>query len=143
MQKPLHKTYEKVKNGSKEATYVFDVQEEAMFTDLLPKIRTGLWQIFPSACASLTCIPFGLMLGWPSPTYPTLVLQPDSPVPITLDQSAMVAGFLMFGISFGTIFSSKHVGLGPKYGIILGNVFIMLGWLIMWQAQDMGTQWVR
>ncbi|KAL1494034.1 hypothetical protein ABEB36_009701 [Hypothenemus hampei] len=73
------------------------------------------------------------MLGWPSPTYPNLVGL-DSPIPITMGQSAMVAGFLMFGVSFGTIFSRKMFRIGPKFGIIFGNICIVLGWVIMWQA---------
>lgn len=75
------------------------------------------------------------MLGWPSSNY-QILLSEDSPIKITMDQSAMIAGFLLFGVSFGTIFSSKQLGLGPKYGIIFGNICILLGWIIMWRAQD-------
>ncbi|XP_030754351.1 facilitated trehalose transporter Tret1-like isoform X2 [Sitophilus oryzae] len=120
---------------STETTYIFEVQENNRLDNLRNNMKTGVWQIFPSVCASLAGIPFGLMLGWPSPTYHTL-LQSDSPIPITLDQSAMVAGFLMLGMSFGTLWSSRQIGPGSKYGIVLGNVLVLVGWVIMWQSRD-------
>ncbi|KAH1024986.1 sugar transporter ERD6-like 6 [Dendroctonus ponderosae] len=138
MNKPLHnrqENYYENQNGEKEVTYTFDAPEEKVENLMATHIRTGAWQILPSACASLTCIPFGLMLGWPSSNY-QILLSADSPIKITMDQSAMIAGFLLFGVSFGTMFSSKQLGLGPKYGIIFGNICILLGWIIMWRAQD-------
>ncbi|XP_066262939.1 solute carrier family 2, facilitated glucose transporter member 8-like [Euwallacea similis] len=127
----------KLKNEKKKIIYKYNMQDERMFKQLESKrnMRTTIWRIFPSVCASFTSIPFGLMLGWPSPNYPTLT-QSHSPIPITMDQSAMVAGFLMLGISFGTIISTKCIGPGPKYGIIFGCIFTLLGWIVMWQAQD-------
>ncbi|XP_050299027.1 solute carrier family 2, facilitated glucose transporter member 8-like [Anthonomus grandis grandis] len=100
------------------------------------KFKCKVWQVIPCVCASLTCIPFGLMLGWPSPTYPKLIGTPTSPIPITMDQSALIAGFLMLGGSLGTLFSQKTIGPGTKYGIIMGNVLMVIGWTVMWQAKD-------
>ncbi|XP_066153114.1 solute carrier family 2, facilitated glucose transporter member 8-like isoform X2 [Euwallacea fornicatus] len=133
----LDEESKKLKNGKNEIIYKYNMQYEGIFKQPVPKgnVQTTIWRIFPSVCASFTSIPFGLMLGWPSPNYPTLT-QPHSPIPITMDQSAMVAGFLMLGISFGTMVSTKCIGPGPKYGIIFGCIFILLGWIIMWQAQD-------
>ncbi|CAG9767111.1 unnamed protein product [Ceutorhynchus assimilis] len=137
MQKP------QIHNGNLELTYFFDKQaeptmlEETETSKIGTSIKNKIWQIFPSACASLTCIPFGLMLGWPSPTYPTLIFAEDSPVPITLDQSAMIAGFLLLGVCFGTLFSTSSIAQGPKNGIIFGNLCIVLGWVLMWQSQNM------
>lgn len=75
------------------------------------------------------------MLGWPSPTYPGLI-RPDSPIPITMDQSAMIAGFLMIGNTVSAPFSAIRK-ISPKYGIIIGATFMTIGWVLMWQAQDM------
>lgn len=50
------------------------------------------------------CVSFGMMLGWPSPTNP-LLLQPKSEIPINLDQSASIAGMLMFGCIISPIIS--------------------------------------
>lgn len=75
------------------------------------------------------------MLGWPSPTYPKL-LQPDAPIQINMNQSAMITGFLMIGVSLGTIVSTKQIFLRPKPGIVLGNMLICLGWIAMWQSRD-------
>lgn len=55
------------------------------------------------------------MLGWPSIAYPYL-LQETSMIPISLSQSAMIAGFFMLGITTATPLSSKY-HMGPKYGI--------------------------
>ncbi|KAJ8937087.1 hypothetical protein NQ314_012030 [Rhamnusium bicolor] len=84
--------------------------------------------------ASLICIPFGLMLGWPCPTYPEL-LKLTSPIPINIDQSAMIAGFLMIGNTLGTPFSLKTC-FGSKYGMTLSIGLMACGWCIMWQARN-------
>ncbi|KAF7282702.1 hypothetical protein GWI33_002167 [Rhynchophorus ferrugineus] len=130
----------KDRNGSEratdiETTYTFEIDEDNLFQDLRNKMKSDIWQIFPSSCASLAGIPFGLMLGWPSPTYPTL-LQPDSELPISLDQSALIAGFLMLGVSLGTLFSSRQIASCSKYGIILGNTLIVVGWALMSQSKN-------
>ncbi|RZC41588.1 facilitated trehalose transporter Tret1 [Asbolus verrucosus] len=122
-----------MKLDDKEYTYVFQTKEE-MATKSPSKIRRKIWQIFPSVCGTMMVLPFGIMLGWPSPTYPTLI-KPESPVPISLDQSAMVAGFLMIGNTVATPFSSMR-RFGAKYGIIFGVFLMTVGWILMWQAKD-------
>lgn len=70
--------------------------------------------------ASLSCIPYGLMLGWPCPTYPILLEKNVEPgIIITWDQTAMTAGFLMLGNTFGTPFSDTMV-MSSKFGMLLG-----------------------
>nr|XP_023015022.1 solute carrier family 2, facilitated glucose transporter member 8-like [Leptinotarsa decemlineata]XP_023015023.1 solute carrier family 2, facilitated glucose transporter member 8-like [Leptinotarsa decemlineata]XP_023015024.1 solute carrier family 2, facilitated glucose transporter member 8-like [Leptinotarsa decemlineata] len=116
-------------------TYVFGSdQEKKMLGREASGLRTKLWQVLPVACASLSCLPFGLMLGWPSPTNPIL-LKPDSVIPISIDQSAMIAGFLMIGNTLGTPLSRKCF-IESKYGLLLGITFMTLGWFLMWQARD-------
>lgn len=74
------------------------------------------------------------MLAWPSPTYPRY-LSPSSPIPITLDQSAMIAGFLMIGLTLGTPLSSIRC-IGVKNSMILGCLLMSIGWIVMWQASN-------
>ncbi|XP_044272744.1 solute carrier family 2, facilitated glucose transporter member 8-like isoform X2 [Tribolium madens] len=112
-----------------ECIYVFERKEEMAPS----KFRRKVWQILPSI-STLMCLPFGIMLGWPSPTYPTLI-QPGAPVWISMDQSAMIAGFLMIGNTVSTPFSSIQ-RIGAKYGIIIGASLITIGWIVMWQARD-------
>ncbi|KAF5289712.1 hypothetical protein FQA39_LY03629 [Lamprigera yunnana] len=112
-------------------TFVFNPKEE------MPQekeIRTKLIQLFTASVGSLICIPFGIMLGWPSPTYPKL-LPLLSPIPITIDQSAMIAGFLMIGNVLSTPLSTWSF-FGTKYGIIFGLIGTLIGWIIMWYATD-------
>ncbi|XP_060522853.1 uncharacterized protein LOC132699894 isoform X2 [Cylas formicarius] len=118
-------------------TYVFNAQNNAMCMGAASwdARKNVIWKFLPSVGASLTCVSFGLMLGWPSPTYPAL-LEPDSRIKITMPQSAMITGFLMLGVSIGTPLSSKRIVHGPKYGIILGNCLMVLGWILMWQAKS-------
>ncbi|XP_028127811.2 uncharacterized protein LOC114324226 isoform X5 [Diabrotica virgifera virgifera] len=88
------------------------------------RIRSRFIQIYYHVIIStvlLACLPFGLMLGWPSPTNPILINK-DSPIPITMDQSAMIAGFLMIGNTVGTPFCRKTF-LGTKFSILIGRVF--------------------
>nr|CAI5824713.1 unnamed protein product [Callosobruchus analis] len=109
---------------SEMVTYVFaSANQQDMLKDAAP---TGgrLWQVVPCTCASLICIPFGLMLGWPSPTYPYLVSNSTSPIQITMDQSAMIAGFLMLGNTLGTPISATE-SMGPKLLVGLGHGFGM------------------
>lgn len=74
------------------------------------------------------------MLAWPSPAYPHLLF-PSSPIPITWDQSAMIAGFLMVGNVAGTPFSHWSF-LGSKHGITLALMFSLAGWIAMWFANS-------
>ncbi|VEN57551.1 unnamed protein product [Callosobruchus maculatus] len=121
--------------ASEMVTYVFaSANQQDMLKDTAP---TGgrLWQVVPCTCASLICIPFGLMLGWPSPTYPYLVNNSTSPIPITMDQSAMIAGFLMLGNTLSTPLSATD-SMGPKYGVLVGLAATASGWFVMWQAKS-------
>ncbi|KAL3272343.1 hypothetical protein HHI36_013823 [Cryptolaemus montrouzieri] len=74
------------------------------------------------------------MLGWPSPTYPYL-LQSTSVIPISMNQSAMIAGFFMLGAILTTPLSCRY-HLGPKYGIWIGMALMTIGWIIMWYSED-------
>ncbi|CAH1376242.1 hypothetical protein MTP99_017610 [Tenebrio molitor] len=114
-------------------TYVFEAKEE-MVTKVPSKFRRTVWQVLPSICGIMLCLPYGIMLGWPSPTYPTLI-SPKSPVWISPDQSAMVAGFLMIGNTVGTPFSSIR-RLSAKFGIVIGACLMTIGWILMWEAKD-------
>ncbi|XP_057659325.1 uncharacterized protein LOC130895792 [Diorhabda carinulata] len=114
-------------------TYKFDVKKEDKMSNKDPN-AIRFRQIIPSVCASLVGLPFGLMLGWPSPTNPIL-MDADSPIPITMDQSAMIAGFLMIGNALGTPFCRK-IFFKSKFGIIVGITLITSGWILMWQAQN-------
>ncbi|KAK4874918.1 hypothetical protein RN001_014278 [Aquatica leii] len=121
-----------IKNGDNyEQTFVFERNGEMSGKK---KIRSKLIQLFPASVGSLMCIPFGIMLGWPSPTYPKL-LSASSPLPITIDQSAMIAGFLMIGNIVSTPVSTWSF-FGTKYGIIFGLLGMFIGWIIMWYASD-------
>ncbi|KAK5641250.1 hypothetical protein RI129_009797 [Pyrocoelia pectoralis] len=121
-----------IKNGTTiEQTLLFDHREEMPDET---RFKRWMMQIFPSVVGSLMCLPFGIMLGWPSPTYPKLFAVTSS-VSITPDQSAMVAGFLMIGNILGTLLSSSSF-FGTKYGIILGMCGMLSGWILMWLASD-------
>lgn len=74
------------------------------------------------------------MLGWPSPTYPSL-LTPEGIIPITKDQSAMIAGMLMNGFVFSTPFAGCDC-LGSKFGVLLGAALQLSGWLLILGASD-------
>lgn len=74
------------------------------------------------------------MLGWPSPTYPKL-LPENSPIPINLDQTAMVAGFLMLGNFIGAPLSACSYP-GNKYGLLIALILMSIGWAVMWQARS-------
>lgn len=53
MNKPLHdkqeNSYEN-ENGEKEVTYIFDAPQAKLENLMATHIRTGAWQILPSAC---------------------------------------------------------------------------------------------
>lgn len=59
----------------------------------------------------------------------------DSPIPISMDQSAMIAGFLMLGNFFAAPFSSWSF-LGARHGILVGLLFMFSGWIVMWYADS-------
>ncbi|KAK9883841.1 hypothetical protein WA026_002039 [Henosepilachna vigintioctopunctata] len=113
---------------------MFQVSEGSQMETSKSNWKQKFWQIFPVFCASLLAVPFGIMLGWPSPTYPYL-LQNTSAIPISMSQSAMIAGFLVLGVTISTPLSSQY-HLGPKYGIWIGMVLIIIGWILMWYSKD-------
>lgn len=100
-----------------------------------PKWGGKTWQIIANICASFFCIPFGIAFGWPSPTYPVL-LQANASIPITLDQSAMIAGFLMIGNTVGSPLTGPG-RVSSKHALIAGTALMTIGWLIMWQAANL------
>lgn len=93
-------------------------------------LKSKVWQILPCIAASLFAVSFGLMLGWPSPTYLKLFAD-DSPVPITLEVSPLIAGLLMIGNIVATPLSSINL-LGPKYNLLMSLILITIGWILMW-----------
>lgn len=74
------------------------------------------------------------MVGWCSPMYPNL-LHKDSEIPIDMDASALIAGFLMIGNMFGTL-PAHFVPFGTKYGIVSGIILMVISWFVMWQANN-------
>lgn len=72
------------------------------------------------------------MVGWCSPMYPNLLLK-ESEIPVDMDATAMIAGFLMIGNMFGTL-PAHFVPFGTKYGILAGLILMMISWFVMWQA---------
>uniref|UniRef100_A0A6P7EXC5 Facilitated trehalose transporter Tret1-like isoform X1 n=2 Tax=Diabrotica virgifera virgifera TaxID=50390 RepID=A0A6P7EXC5_DIAVI len=115
-------------------TYRFSLNNEKAEPPEVPEMITRIRQVILSICVLLACLPFGLMLGWPSPTNPILINK-DSPIPITIDQSAMIAGFLMIGNTVGTPFCRKTF-LGTKFSILIGILIMGAGWTLMWQSQN-------
>lgn len=94
-----------------------------------------LRQILPAICGALLTVSFGMMLGWPSLAYPYLVDWSVSPIPITYDQTSLIAGFLMEGNSIGTLFcTTKHVT--SKTGVFLAACMQLIGWCTMVGAND-------
>lgn len=47
----------------------------------------------------------------------------------------MIAGFLMLGNVAATPFSTWSF-LGTKYGMMAGQIFMIIGWLVLWQARN-------
>ncbi|KAK9743933.1 Sugar transporter [Popillia japonica] len=95
-------------------------------------LRTLIWRRLPAFSAYLVCFTFGIMVGWCSPMYPNLLLK-ESEIPVDMDATAMIAGFLMIGNMFGTL-PAHFVPFGTKYGILAGLILMMISWFVMWQA---------
>lgn len=70
--------------------------------------------------------------------FPILIDENKSEVLITLDQSATVAGFLMYGNSFGVLFCSITFR-SPKYPVCFCLFVQMLGWWVMYYADNITT----
>ncbi|XP_018325470.1 sugar transporter ERD6-like 7 [Agrilus planipennis] len=111
----------------------FNDLENGQQTQIKKPISTILWDCLPISVASLEAYCFGLMLGWPSPMYQKLLIKNTS-VSITFEQTAPLAGFLMFGVIFATPLS-KWSPAGNKYGLIFGVLLILIGWVVMFLAR--------
>lgn len=74
-----------------------------------------------------------MMLGWPSVTNPYLLDAAISPIPITLDQTALIAGFLMEGNAIGTLFSTTLYS-NTKMAVMISHLLLMFGWMYMYIA---------
>lgn len=75
------------------------------------------------------------MLGWPSLAYPVMLQWDTSPIPIVLDQTALISGFLMEGNSVGVLFSTWKY-LGSKTSVFLCCCIQFVGWCVMLGAND-------
>lgn len=76
------------------------------------------------------------MLGWPSLAYPLLLHESNNPpVLINIDQSSLIAGFLMHGNSVGVLFSTSKY-LGSKTMVFLCCCLQFIGWFVMFGAND-------
>ena len=75
------------------------------------------------------------MLGWPSPTYPYLLQSDISPIPITLDQTPLIAGFLLEGNCVGALFSTSKL-LSSKMSVCIAFCMQFFGWCVMFGASD-------
>lgn len=75
------------------------------------------------------------MLGWPSSNFPQLLNNQTSEILITLDQSASIAGLLMYGNSVGVLFCS-FTFLNPKATICLCLSLQIVGWIVMFYANN-------
>lgn len=84
---------------------------------------------------ALGFISFGMMLGWPSVTNPYLLDAAISPIPITMDQTALIAGFLMEGNAIGALFSTAMQS-SPKMAVMMAHLFSMFGWMYMYIADS-------
>ncbi|KAK9681343.1 Sugar transporter [Popillia japonica] len=108
---------------------IFDFEHRG---EVFRKIR----QIFPVICGYLIPISFGMMLGWPSLAYPLLLHESNNPpVLINIDQSSLIAGFLMHGNSVGVLFSTSKY-LGSKTMVFLCCCLQFIGWFVMFGAND-------
>lgn len=76
-----------------------------------------------------------MMLGWPSPTYPKLLL-PEAEIKITLDQSAMIAGMLMAGYAVSMLFGTSHY-INNKIGLVICSALTCSGWILIYFAINM------
>lgn len=75
------------------------------------------------------------MLGWPSVTNPYLLDAAISPIPITLDQTALIAGFLMEGNAIGILFSTA-LHTNTKMAVMISHILLMFGWMYMYIANS-------
>lgn len=73
------------------------------------------------------------MVGWCSVAFPKLIEPHSSPLPLTLDQTALVAGFLMEGNALGVLFSTNTI-LDSKAAVLIAFLFNILGWVCLYTA---------
>ncbi|XP_054012729.1 facilitated trehalose transporter Tret1-like isoform X1 [Hylaeus anthracinus] len=80
---------------------------------------------------NLGMMSYGLFFGWSSPSLP-LLLQEDSPVPLTRQESAWVAAIQTLGGSVGPLLFVHIVNvIGRKWSLLLTGVPGIVGWLMI------------
>lgn len=75
------------------------------------------------------------MLGWPSLGFPHLLNNVTTPIFITLDQTSLIAGFLMEGNTFGTLFCTTRF-VNSKTAVSASLFLQIAGWFIMFGANS-------
>lgn len=143
-------------NGDTARVYVFDNDEKNPQDHMAMARRKDL---FHCLCSMFATFSFGIMLGWPAPTYPNLLdpiyttypfdpqgnftipSNPDAPLPqpflVTFVQSPLIAGLLMVGVIVATPFSSHPYTIySIKHGLLITLLAMVLGWFVMWQASN-------
>ncbi|XP_018319036.1 sugar transport protein MST7-like [Agrilus planipennis] len=94
-----------------------------------PQTRKKILQVVPVLFGYLIGISFGMMLGWSSHAYPFL-MGDESPIPIRLNQTALITSFLWKGNCLGAFFSTSK-RLGAKHGVLLAATLELAGWFVM------------
>lgn len=92
-------------------------------------------QLLPVIFGAFLSVTFGMGLGWPCIAYPYLLNDDVTPIPITLDDTALIAGFLMEGNTIGSLFSTSKL-LPAKLAVSLCCFLQISGWVLMFYSRN-------
>ncbi|XP_017776724.1 PREDICTED: uncharacterized protein LOC108562800 [Nicrophorus vespilloides] len=99
------------------------------------EVPKELRQIVPVMCGAGIAVSFGMMLGWASVAYPTLLQEATSPIPLNIEITPLIAGFLWEGNTLGCLFSTSKY-LPSKLAVCLCFCLQIVGWILMYFSQN-------
>ncbi|VVC91007.1 unnamed protein product, partial [Leptidea sinapis] len=89
--------------------------------------------------ATLITAAAGTTVAWTSPTLPIL-LDKDSPIPTTKDQSSWIASLMILSSAFSPIPASYLADrIGTKKTLLLASVPYIIGWILVMLATNVPT----
>lgn len=76
-------------------------------------------------------ISFGLFFGWSSPSL-SLLLQDDSPIPLTVQQAAWVSSIYTMASAVGSVLCSYVINvIGRKMTLAFSAIPGVIGWMVI------------
>ncbi|XP_077287496.1 facilitated trehalose transporter Tret1-like [Arctopsyche grandis] len=100
-----------------------------------------IMQYVAAASANLGILALGMCLGWTSPTIPKLKDPDNTPLNDIINdaQDSWIASLIALGAAISPLYSGIAAAeIGRKWSILAGGIPLLVGWILIATAKDVG-----